>query len=74
MAPPAPDTPRALAQLWQEPDATGKRRRYGLNRADIVRAAIEIADADGPDAVSMANVENTILFVTEIVVVGRVRK
>lgn len=44
--------PRALAALWQEPKPP--RRSRGLSRDRIVAAAIELADADGLGALSMA--------------------
>ena len=44
--------PRALVSLWQE--ATPPRRARGLSRDRIVAAAIELADADGLGALSMA--------------------
>jgi AcrR family transcriptional regulator len=46
------DLPRALEVLWREP-ARGRRTR-GLNRERIVAAAVELADADGLGALSMA--------------------
>src|SRR5690348_17296802 len=49
-----PDTPlpRALQLLWQH-DAAPRRSR-GLTREAIVAAAVELADADGLAAPSMA--------------------
>ncbi|GAA2782056.1 TetR/AcrR family transcriptional regulator [Mycolicibacterium pallens] len=44
--------PEALAVLWRDPAPT--RRAGGLSRARIVDAAIEMADADGLAALSMA--------------------
>jgi AcrR family transcriptional regulator len=44
--------PRALEILWQE--APPRRRTRGLSRERIVAAAIELADADGLGALSMA--------------------
>ncbi|BBY79981.1 TetR family transcriptional regulator [Mycolicibacterium pulveris] len=44
--------PRALEILWSEPGAP--RRSAGLSRERIVAAAIELADADGLGALSMA--------------------
>lgn len=44
--------PEALAVLWRDPAPT--RRAGGLSRARIVTAAIEMADADGLGALSMA--------------------
>nr|WP_090279308.1 TetR/AcrR family transcriptional regulator [Mycolicibacterium komanii]CRL75175.1 TetR family transcriptional regulator [Mycolicibacterium komanii] len=44
--------PRALDLLWREPREPERSR--GLSRERIVRAAIELADAEGLDALSMA--------------------
>ena len=44
--------PRALEILWHEPSAP--RRSRGLSRERIVTAAVELADADGLGALSMA--------------------
>src|SRR5215213_7328573 len=44
--------PRVLEILWRE--TTPARRGRGLNRERIVAAAIELADADGLGALSMA--------------------
>jgi AcrR family transcriptional regulator len=46
------DLPRALEVLWREPVAP--RRSRSLTRERIVRAAIDLADADGLGALSMA--------------------
>jgi AcrR family transcriptional regulator len=46
------DLPRALEVLWREPARA--RRTQGLNRERIVAAAVELADADGLGALSMA--------------------
>lgn len=46
--------PRALEILWREPDTA--RRSRGLSRERIVRAAVELADADGLGALSMARI------------------
>lgn len=43
--------PRALELLWRQPEP---RRRPGLRREQIVTVAIELADADGIAALSMA--------------------
>ena len=50
----APDDrlPRALRELWQQD--TAPRRARGLTREAIVAAAIDLADADGLGALSMA--------------------
>jgi AcrR family transcriptional regulator len=47
-----PPLPRALTLLWQ--DSAPPRRSRGLNRDRIVSAAIDLADADGLGALSMA--------------------
>jgi AcrR family transcriptional regulator len=44
--------PRVLEILWHEPSAP--RRSRGLSRERIVTAAVELADADGLGALSMA--------------------
>lgn len=44
--------PRALETLWREPPP--RRRGAGLTRERIVKAAIDVADADGLAALSMA--------------------
>jgi AcrR family transcriptional regulator len=44
--------PRVLELLWREP--TAPRRSGGLNRERIVAAAIDLADAEGLGALSMA--------------------
>lgn len=44
--------PRALEILWREPKAAG--RTGGLSRERIVRAAVDLADAEGLAALSMA--------------------
>lgn len=46
------ELPRTLRALWRQDDAP--RRSRGLTREAIVNAAIELADADGLDALSMA--------------------
>jgi AcrR family transcriptional regulator len=44
--------PRVLEILWRDPQPV--RRGQGLSRERIVTAAVELADADGLDALSMA--------------------
>jgi AcrR family transcriptional regulator len=44
--------PRALGILWEEPSTPTRSR--GLSRERIVEAAVELADADGLGALSMA--------------------
>lgn len=46
------ELPRALEVLWRERAAN--RRTRGLSRERIVAAAVELADADGLDTLSMA--------------------
>lgn len=46
------DLPRAVRLLWEDPTAT--RRSTGLTRERIVDAAIELADVDGIESLSMA--------------------
>ncbi|MGX9789952.1 TetR/AcrR family transcriptional regulator [Mycobacterium sp. MMS18-G62] len=50
--------PRVLEILWRE--ATPARRGRGLNRERIVAAAIELADADGLGALSMARLAESL--------------
>jgi AcrR family transcriptional regulator len=54
--------PPGLDRLWApEP---GKPRRGSLTAGKVVAAAIELADAEGLDAVSMARVANALGFTT----------
>ena len=50
------DPARSLALLWRSGEPSGRRSRAGLDVDRIVRAAIEIADADGLGALSMRRV------------------
>ena len=43
-------------QLHRERVAQPSRRDRGLSRAEIVAAAIAVADAEGPDAISMRRI------------------
>lgn len=55
----AGDPSRTLALLWREPGQPaggGRGPRQGLSVDAVVRAALELADADGLDAVSMRRV------------------
>ncbi|WP_405018411.1 TetR/AcrR family transcriptional regulator C-terminal domain-containing protein [Kitasatospora sp. NBC_00070] len=55
----AGDPSRTLALLWREPGgapAGGRGPRPGLSVDAVVRAALELADAEGLDAVSMRRV------------------
>jgi AcrR family transcriptional regulator len=54
MTTPEPQLPPALRLLW-EPDTVDRRSR-GLTREAIISAAIEVADADGLGALSMARI------------------
>jgi AcrR family transcriptional regulator len=42
--------------IWLRPERPQRGRQLGLDRSQIVRAAIEIADAEGLDAVTMRHV------------------
>ncbi|MFG2331870.1 TetR/AcrR family transcriptional regulator C-terminal domain-containing protein [Streptomyces sp. NPDC048604] len=42
--------------IWARPERTGRGPRPAYSRADIVAAAVRVADADGMDAVSMRRV------------------
>ena len=42
--------------IWERPEPTERRRPSPLSRERIVRAAIDLADADGLDAVSLRKV------------------
>jgi AcrR family transcriptional regulator len=53
-----PPIPRALELLWRAPSPA--RRAGGLTRERIVKAAIELADADGLGALSMARLADRI--------------
>src|SRR3954451_5987907 len=50
--------PRVLEILWQE--TTPARRGRGLNRERIVEAAIDLADAEGLGALSMARLAESL--------------
>jgi AcrR family transcriptional regulator len=55
--------PPGLDRLWS-PAPPSKGRRGGLNVEKVVTAAIELADAEGLDAVSMARVAKALGFTT----------
>src|SRR4051812_48243962 len=57
-----PDLPAGLDRLWGP--APAKARRGGLNVEKVVAAAVELADAEGLDAVSMARVAKALGFTT----------
>ncbi|HEX6339618.1 TetR/AcrR family transcriptional regulator [Umezawaea sp.] len=50
------DLPAEVALLWGLRDTARRGRKPSLTVADITRAAVEVADADGIGAVSMAKV------------------
>jgi AcrR family transcriptional regulator len=50
------DPARTMALLWGEPKRAARGPKPGLDVERIVRAAIEIADAEGLDALSMRRV------------------
>lgn len=50
--------PRVLEILWRQPSPAGRDR--GLNRERIVAAAIELADAEGLGALSMARLAESL--------------
>jgi AcrR family transcriptional regulator len=50
--------PRVLEILWRQPPPAGRGR--GLNRERIVAAAIELADAEGLGALSMARLAESL--------------
>jgi AcrR family transcriptional regulator len=51
-----PELPADVALMWGLRDVTKRGPKPSLSVEDIVRAAIEIADAEGLAAVSMARV------------------
>lgn len=63
-SPPEGSPPTALARLWRDAHHDDPAPRVGLSRSGIVQAAIELADADGLDAVSMARVAQRLGFAT----------
>jgi AcrR family transcriptional regulator len=56
--------PANLRRLWAPDEGPGREPRLGLSRQRIVQAAIELADADGLDAVSMGRVAERLGFTT----------
>jgi AcrR family transcriptional regulator len=50
------DPARVMALLWRSTERTGRRRRPELSVDRIVRAAVELADAEGLAALSMRKV------------------
>jgi AcrR family transcriptional regulator len=55
--------PPGLDRLWSS-EAPSKGRRGGLNLEKVVTAAVELADAEGLEAVSMARVAKALGFTT----------
>jgi len=55
--------PAGLDRLWSSEEPS-KGRRGGLNLDKVVTAAVELADAEGLDAVSMARVAKALGFTT----------
>jgi len=55
--------PPGLDRLWSSEEPS-KGRRGGLNLDKVVTAAVELADAEGLDAVSMARVAKALGFTT----------
>jgi AcrR family transcriptional regulator len=55
--------PPGLDRLWSSEEPS-KGRRGGLNLEKVVTAAVELADAEGLDAVSMARVAKALGFTT----------
>ncbi|GAA1719874.1 TetR/AcrR family transcriptional regulator [Isoptericola hypogeus] len=51
-----PDVVRRLALLWDPPRPSGRGRKARHTLDDVVTAGIEVADADGLDALSMRKV------------------
>jgi AcrR family transcriptional regulator len=56
------ELPAGLDLLWRQRERPRRERRGGLTVERIVEAAIEIADADGLEAVSMARVAERLGF------------
>ncbi|MEV7097263.1 TetR/AcrR family transcriptional regulator [Amycolatopsis sp. NPDC051045] len=50
------DPARTLELLWDTRERSGLGRKPGLRLDQVVSAAIEVADADGPDSLSMRRV------------------
>jgi AcrR family transcriptional regulator len=56
--------PAGLELLWGLRDRPRRERKHGLSLDRIVEAAVELADADGLDAVSMSRVAERLGFTT----------
>jgi AcrR family transcriptional regulator len=59
-----PDLPRAIGLLWGIDDRPAKGPRPGLTVERIVAAAVEVADAEGVGALSMARIAQQVGFTT----------
>jgi Tetracyclin repressor-like, C-terminal domain len=57
--------PRSVALLWGLPPPTRRGPKAGLSVEQITRAAIEVADAEGLAAVSMASKDELLLLMTD---------
>ncbi|MEV0951302.1 TetR/AcrR family transcriptional regulator [Promicromonospora sp. NPDC050249] len=57
-------TPQGVDLLWEQHGHAAAGSRPGLTRARIVEAAVELADAGGLDAVSMAKIAERLGFTT----------
>jgi AcrR family transcriptional regulator len=64
MQPKSEGPPAALDRLWERRDQPSREPRRGLSVDRIVQAAVELADADGLGAVSMARVAERLGFTT----------
>ena len=56
--------PASLQRLWGLGERAEREPRLGLSLERIVRAAVELADAGGLDAVSMSRVAERLGFTT----------
>ena len=56
--------PAGLDLLWERLDEPAAEPKPGLSLSSIVRAAVELADAGGLDAVSMAKLAKRLGFTT----------
>lgn len=63
-APDLQDLPADIAVLWRVPAAPRRGPRPGLTLEQIADAAIDLADAEGLDAVSMARLAESLGFTT----------
>jgi AcrR family transcriptional regulator len=58
------ELPAPIARLWQPDTRTAREPRLSLSLDRILEAAIELADSDGLDAVTMARVAKRLGFTT----------